>query len=239
MQNRNIVFLLFLSILSVFNIQPANSQVRLNLNSSITSRHYWRGIMVSNSVNYEGDLVLTAKNFSVGAWGGYAFDNSYSEFDFHVDYRVSDHFSISIWDLYASRDRSSIDQYNYFDFDRKATNHLIDASMCYSFGQKFPLSVSWSTLIWGRDLDEHGDQNYSSYMELAYPIQVDAMHVQLFAGLNVFENSVYGEHTNIVNMGLTVTKQIDINEKLQIPVWATVALNPEAQIANLIVGIKL
>jgi hypothetical protein len=238
MQNHKIVLPLLFTLLSLFNLNSGKSQVKIDLNSSITTRHYWRGIMVSNSINYEADLVVGTPNFSFGAWGGYAFDNEYSEFDFHMDYRLSDRLSISLWDLYASRDRSSIDQYDYFDFDRKTTNHLLDASINYTFGPKFPLSICWSTLLWGRDLDEHGNQNYSSYLELAYPITIGDTNVRFFMGANVFENSTYGENTNIVNMGLTATKQLKINENLQLPIWGTLAVNPEMETANLILGIN-
>ena len=238
MKRHNILLTSIFTTLLFFNLQEAKSQINVDLNSTITSRHYWRGIMVSNSVNYEGDLVLHAKDFSFGAWGGYAFDNTYSEFDFHMAWQISDRLSFSVWDLYASRDRCSIDDYNYFDFDRKSTNHLLDASVNYVVGEKFPLKISWSTMLWGRDLDAKGNQNYSSYLEVGYPLVTGATNINLFAGLNIFENSTYGEHTNIVNMGLTATKKIKLTENFQIPVWGTIAINPEAESANLIFGLK-
>jgi len=230
----SIVFIFFF----LYNSSSVKSQTSLELKSSLTSRHYWRGIMVSNSANYEGDLILQVNNFKFGAWGGYAFDNEYSEFDFHFGFTISKHLSIEIWDLYASRDRASIDEYDYFDFDRKSTNHLLDASINYSFGNNFPLTICWSSLVWGRDLDEHNNQNFSSYLELAYPINIKDTHVKFYMGTNVFENSMYGSHTNIVNMGLSASRNLKLNEYLSLPVWAKMAINPEAETANLIVGIN-
>jgi len=227
-----------LLIIIVSHFFEAKSQVDLDLKSSITSRHYWRGIMVSRSINYEGDLVLTNRKFKFGVWGGYAFDNKYSEFDFHTGYKLSENISFEIWDLYASRDRESIDDYEYFDFDKTSTNHLLDASIHFYFNQKFPLKVSWSTMVWGRDLDEYKNQNYSSYLELSYPIVVKKMRLIFYMGINVFENSLYGEKTNLVDIGFTASKDITLNNTLKIPIWARIAINPEAETSNFIIGIN-
>lgn len=230
---------LFISIsilLLLLNCGVVKSQSKLTLNSSITSRHYWRGIMVSNSANYEGDLLFTSGSFKFGAWGGYAFNNEYSEFDFHIGYRLSENLSVELWDLYASRDRASIDEYDYLDFKQETTNHLLDASLHFKCGNQFPLSISWSTLIWGRDLDHHKNQNYSSYLDLAYPIKIKDTKVDFNLGLNVFENSIYGENTNVIDIGLSASRVLKINSELEIPIWAKLAINPEAETSNLIVG---
>lgn len=222
--------------LTGFAFSEVKSKTSIKLNSNITSRHYWRGIMVSNSANYEGDLVLTTGNFNFGAWGGYAFNNEYSEFDFHFGYKLSERLSVELWDLYASRDRASIDEYDYFDLRKETTNHLLDASIHFKCGEKFPLTISWSSLIWGRDLDQHKNQNYSSYLGLDYPVRIRDIKIKFNLGLNVFENSLYGEHTNIVDLGLTASRNLKVNTELQIPIWAKLAINPEAETANLIVG---
>lgn len=192
--------------------------------------------MISEAVNYEGDLVLKSGKFKFGAWGGYAFDDTYSEFDFHLGYAISRHLTFEVWDLYASRDRASINDYQYFDFDRNTTNHLIDASIKYDFNDKLPLTVSWSTLIWGRDLDENNNQNFSSYFELNYRVRVNKTDVTFNLGTNVFANALYADHTNIVDIGLTASQEFKINEQVKIPVWAKVAINPDAEKANLIIG---
>ncbi len=225
------MIILFASNLNV------DAQGKVSVSPSVTTRHYWRGIMVSNTANFEMDLAYTNNNFTFGAWGGYAFDNTYSEFDFHVGYKFSDHFNVAVWDLFANRDRASIDDYNYLDLDRSTTNHLIDASLNFYFTDNFPLSVSWSTMLYGRDLDENGDQNYSTYVEFGYPVKIGGETVSLFAGLNAFENQVYGESFGFVNIGATATREIKINDNFSLNAWAKVGINPQAETANLILGI--
>ncbi|MDQ2177193.1 hypothetical protein [Marinifilum sp. D714] len=230
----SVLFTLIILFASNLNV---NAQGKVTVSPSVTTRHYWRGIMVSNTANFEMDLAYTNNNFTFGAWGGYGFDNTYSEFDFHVGYKFNDHFNIAVWDLFANRDRASIDDYNYLDLDRATTNHLIDASFNFYFTEKFPLSLSVSTMLYGRDLDENGDQNYSTYVELGYPVTIGGEKISLFAGLNAFEDQVYGESFGFVNIGATATREIKITESFSLNAWAKVAINPQAETANLILGI--
>ena len=218
------------------NIAEAKSKTKFELNPSLTSRHYWRGIMVSRSVNIETDLILKNRNFTFGAWGGYALDNTYSEFNFHLGYNITPQLTFLLWDLYASRDRQSIDDYDYFDFDVKTTNHLYDASLIYSFGKKLPLTIALSTMVWGRDLDENNNQNYSTYLEFNYGVNVEKMKLTCFVGMNMFDNGAYAKKTNLVNVGVKAVKKVKIGE-LTIPVWSTVAINPDSKTANFILGI--
>ncbi|MBN2598536.1 hypothetical protein [Labilibaculum sp.] len=228
--------LLVLVIIMASNL-TVNAQGKVSVSPSVTTRHYWRGIMVSNTANFEMDLAYTNNNFTFGAWGGYAFDNTYSEFDFHVGYKFSDHFNVAVWDLFANRDRASIDDYNYLDLDKSTTNHLIDASFNFYFTEQFPLSLSVATMLYGRDLDAEGNQNYSTYVEFGYPVKIGGETVSLFAGLNPFENQVYGESFGFVNIGASATREIKITDSFSLNAWAKIGVNPQAETANLILGI--
>lgn len=237
MQKLNyLLSILILTILSG-SYTKAQSQSKLEIKPTLTSRHYWRGIMVNHSANIETDIVFNSKKLKFGVWGGYALDNTYSEFDLHIDYEITDNLSVSVWDLYASRDHKTIDDYDYVDFKRKTTNHLIDASFRYSFGNKLPLKFIFSTLVFGRDLNENGKQNYSSYFEINYKYLLGKSGITCFVGTNIFDNSMYGEKTNIVNIGVKVHNKIKLSETIDIPIWGNVAFNPEAKTVNLILGI--
>lgn len=229
--------LLVLIILVSINLST-NAQGKVSVSPSLTSRHYWRGIMVSNSANLEVDMAYTNKNFTFGAWGGYALDNTYSEFDFHVGYKFNEFVNIAVWDLFANRDRASIDDYNYFDLDKKTTNHLIDATVNFNFGEKFPLTASWSTMLYGRDLNAEGNQNYSSYLELGYPATISGQKISFFAGMNMFEECVYGQSVGFVNVGASASHDIKISDNYSLSTWAKIAINPQAETANLIFGVN-
>ncbi|MCT4637905.1 MAG: hypothetical protein N4A72_09370 [Bacteroidales bacterium] len=237
---QNLKHILTVVAITFISYATTNAQTnsKLEVNPTITSKHYWRGIMVNNSANIETDITYSSKRLNIGVWGGYAFNNKYSEFDLHLSYKITKNISLSVWDLYASRDRESIDKYNYFDLKRESTNHLIDATLSYNFGNKLPLTIKWSTMLWGRDLDINGNQRYSSYAELEYRYKFKKTEINCFAGLNVFRNSMYAKHTNIVNTGIKIQNNISVMEKAEIPVWAIIALNPDAKTANMILGIS-
>jgi len=236
-QTFRLAFLLVLTLLLSSNL-TTNAQGKVTVSPSLTSRHYWRGIMVSNTANLEVDMAYTNKNFTFGAWGGYGLDNTYSEFDFHVGYKFNEYVNIAVWDLYANRDRATINDYNYLDFDRKTTNHLIDATININFGENFPLTASWSTMLYGRDLDAEGKQNYSSYLELGYPVEIGGQNISFFAGMNMFEECVYGQSVGFVNVGASASHDIKISDNYSLSTWAKIAINPQAETANLIFGVN-
>ncbi|QZT37932.1 hypothetical protein K5X82_03285 [Halosquirtibacter xylanolyticus] len=217
----------------------SQAQVDVKIKPTLTSRHYWRGIMVSNSVNIETDLQFNFSRFQLGFYGGYALEKGeYSEFDIHCFYNITNNLRLSIWDFYASRGKASIDEYDYFDFDRLTTNHLINADLYYRRGNS-PISLLWSTFLWGCDLDTDGDQRYSSYFELDYHFKVGTNNLTIFAGANVFDESAYATKTAFVNVGISCQNHIKINDNFKLLVWAKVAMNPEKKTSNLIFGIGI
>ena len=213
------------------------AQSDINLSTKLTSQHYWRGMLINKSANVESSIAYQKSGFNAGFWGGYAFNGEYSEFDWFVSYEFKNGIKLSVWDLYASRDRSSIQDYKYFNLERESSNHLLDASVSYQFSEGFPLNISWSTMLWGRDLDANDNQRYSSYLGLSYPMKLREVDVELSLGMNVFEHSMYAEKTNIVQLGASFRKQIKFTEEFQLPIQTEILVNPDQETAHLIVSV--
>jgi hypothetical protein len=209
-----------------------------------TSRHYWRGIPVSSAPCFEGSLSVSTGGFTIGYWGGYAFDNTYSEFDIYANYSIGG-FTLAVTDLYVISDEDNLPTYRpnqrYFDFDQKTTSHNFDVTASYQFGEKFPLKVGLSSMVWGADRDENGDQRYSTYLELGYPVKVNETTTLDFfiGGVLNNEASAYGDCAGVVNTGLTGTKKLKISDKFSMPVSATIAINPQRETGFLILAFGL
>jgi hypothetical protein len=100
--------------------------------------------------------------------------------------------------------------------------------------QYIPLTVSWNTIILGRDNYSTQKGNlknaYSHYVQLDQTLfQRETYNVHAFAGGGfVFglQKNFYGDHPNVVNAGITVNKDLEIL-KYHIPVSATAILSPE------------
>ena len=237
------IFLMLFPILLIAQ-DEVKPKVDTDLGLKLTSRHYWRGIPVSSAPCFEGSLALKTGGFEVGYWGGYAFDNTYSEFDFYTSYSFKN-FKISLWDLYVIGDEDNQASYNpnqkYGNFNRETTSHNFDLTLAYNFGEKFPLNVAISTMVWGADRDENGDQRYSTYLELGYPVKInDKSKLDFFLGtvLNDKE-TVYGESFGVVHTGVTGTRKVKFTDSFSLPVSATIAINPQREIGYLILAISL
>jgi hypothetical protein len=236
-----IIFIIFISITAIAQDQ-ATSKFTSDVGLKITSRHYWRGIPVSSAPCFEGSLAVKTGGFTLGYWGGYAFDNTYSEFDFFASYEIGN-FTVSLWDLYVISDETDFLDYHpdqrYWDFDRETTTHNFDLTASYQFGDRFPLKVALSSMIWGADRDENGDQRYSTYLELGYPVKINPVtKLDFFLGtvLNN-EDSAYGDSFGVVHTGASGTRVIKVSDTFSVPVTATLAMNPQKEIGYLIFAI--
>jgi hypothetical protein len=81
-------------------------------------------------------------------------------------------------------------------------------------------------------------QAFSSYIELSYPLSDDA---KVFAGAVLNEsNAVYGtDGFAFTNIGLKVSKSIEITDKFSLPVYGVLSANPYSGNAFFVLGVSL
>lgn len=221
--------------------QAQESSVATDVGATIKSRHYWRGIPVSSAPVFASSLSLSSGQFTIGFWGGYAFDNTYSEFDIFASYSVGG-FSVSVTDLYVYNDYlANNNNHRYFNFDQKTTLHNFDATLAYQLQGSFPLKIAASTMLWGADRDVDGDQRYSSYVELSYPLEINEENtLNFFMGTSLLDKAnAYGNGFGVVNAGVTGFRKVPITENYSLPLTATVAFNPQAEYGYLIFTVSL
>lgn len=131
----------------------ANAQ-KLHLVSGLETTHIWRGLEVSKGLTLDNEVAISDNNnhFRFGLWGGMQINGDYKEFDYYVSY-TNGGFSASVWDIYNFSDGiyANDKAYRIFNYNSRNTGHFIDATVSYNFGEKFPLTLSWSTILAGRD----------------------------------------------------------------------------------------
>lgn len=203
-----------------------------NVNLQVRNLYLWRGFKVSNSPITDVDMHYTTKDgsFSAGFWGGAGFNGEYKEFDYYVSY-VKKGFNFSVWDINNVTDFPDA---NLFDYKRATTSHFIDVTAGYQFGDAFPISVNWSTIVQGRDthVKSNGElaNNYSNYVVLDYRVWKEGgTNVHLFAGGGFAfgrDENFYGSKPNIVNAGVTLNKDLVVFTH-HMPIAATAMFSPE------------
>ena len=209
------LFIICLLILS--SIISYSQEGDTHFNANVTSNFIWRGQNLSNKISVQPIIHFTKADSlwtnEIGTFSSFSLDGSYKEVDLY--YKVSyKSLYLMVTDYMLNVD----DVFNYSD----STNNIIETSLGYFF--KFPLTLSYNIFIWGWDKDENDNQLYSSYIEASYLIK----NINIFCGVNPYK-SFYADDLAIVNVGLTLSKDININTSYSIPVSTTLMLNPDSK----------
>lgn len=248
---KNIIKLGTMCLLALLPI-GATAQ-KLHYNAGLETTHLWRGLEVSQGLTFNNEFSLSDNNnhFRVGLWGGMQINGDYKEFDYYVNYNNSG-FNLAVWDIYNFSDGiyANNKAYNIGNYDCHTTGHFIDAALSYDFAAKahFPLTLTWATVIAGRDRGALNKQNiYSSWVQAACTLyddenfKVDASVAGAFALNNYDENDgahFYGKSAGINDVRLGCTYKLKIG-KHPLPITSQAMWNPEANKGYFRVAINL
>ncbi len=212
---------------------PTSAQVSVGV--EILSRYVWRGTDYGNSPSFQPSVTLTAGNFKIGTWGAYSFAGSgtpFAEHDLWASLEVTlpvGTIGVIVTDYYYPS--AGIEYFNYRGEGRGA--HTFEIGATYSGTESFPLG--FKTLF-----NVHNDPDHSVYLEVSYPVNVEGVRALFFGGAALKKSTWYGTaRAAIVNVGVTLGRQVKVTEAFSLPLSASFILNPEAEQSYLIVGVGL
>ncbi|GLB51776.1 hypothetical protein NBRC110019_08150 [Neptunitalea chrysea] len=227
--------------------ETMNTYKPFNFNLQVKNMHLWRGYRVTDAPMTAGDVNYTSKNgkFKAGLWGGSGFNGDYHEFDYYISYATGG-WSLAIWDI---NNYSAYPDAEIFNYDISKTSHFIDVTLAHQF-QKIPLKLSWSTIIQGRDtyMDENGELKnaFSNYVEASYTLRKETnWSLSAFVGgvfsfaNDIDESNFYGDKSSINNVGLVYNRDLNILDKVTLPVSATAMWNPLQKYGAMQVAVNL
>ena len=237
-----IVMALFLSSTIVRAEDDGKSE--FSLGADFVSSYVWRGMYLSGT-SIQPDMSLSVGNFSIGAWGSVDISGFgwYKEVDLYASYSFGN-FTAGLFNYWVSEEGD----YNYFDYS-ESTAHQLEINLLYSF-DSFPLTLGWNTIIAGADhyWDKNGKSKraFSTYIEAAYAFSVKEVDFEAAVGISPWKSSTmytgdyrYGtDKFAVVNMALTASKDIKINDKHSLGIFGQLAFNPACNDAFLVFGIK-
>lgn len=224
----------------------ASAQIHLTVD--LQNNHLWRGMEVA-----DGCVVLTDLNYTfakghatVGLWGGGNTRGTYKEFNHYIALRAAG-FELSAWDTYNFSPGATYNNRQYFNYSARETGRFLNCTLNYRFQQpRFPLLLSWSTIMFGRDRSaDNNHQKYSTFVYAEYPVyknsgwQVDLGLGGAFALNRAGEKSnFYGDTSGIVHAQLRVGHDLHIGS-YTIPVHAMGLWNPQSQKAYFQIGAQI
>lgn len=220
---------------------PKTSSSSLDIGVDIQSRYIWRGLQLGgNSPSAQPYIEFSTGSFSIGALGAYNLGGTGTgnEADLYISYSVSEAFSITITDYFFPSDGNA---QGYFPYNK---GHVFEAMISFAGTEKFPIGVSVATNFGGAiKYDDGGKEKtaYSTYVELSYGTTVGDVEFGLFAGA-VFgdDNSYYfTDGSGLINLGISVAKEVKLSDSFSLPINAALILNPDAENIYLTFGFSL
>lgn len=229
----------FLTLLTVITVVAQNVQAqktKTNLSLSLFNRHEWRGFINQASPTIEGSYTIKHNGFNVGVWSAYGFTaDSFKEVDFWLGYKYKN-ISFTLFDYYDYTNPNAA-KLGYLGANN--TNHLVDARVDYTISKSFPLTITGSTLIFGNDR-QYKTQDYSTYIELAYPVAAFGHKYKFFAG-GTTHKGLYSDSATpaVVRAGIETSQKFKISDKLSIPATLKLITNPRKEQIVFIIAVKI
>ncbi|MBA4411453.1 MAG: TorF family putative porin [Bacteroidota bacterium] len=219
--------LLFIGSSSLYAQSDILPAVTISTNVDLLSRYIWRGQDYGHAPSIQPGISATWKDFTFGAWGAYTITGSGGqETDFYLEKTIG-HFTFSMLDYWSFDDISSMD---FFNYNRETTQHLPEAQVLFSGGEKLPFNLLGSYLF------AVGDPSQSIYLELQYLYSTPAVELQFFAGYQA-KGEYYASKPAFVNVGCTAIRTIEVTDNMSIPLSLSLIVNPSKKSTYLVAGI--
>ncbi len=211
----------------------SDDSLTLNLNADLVSRYVWRGMLVSGNPNIQPYASISYKGLTFGAWGSFGLSTPFAETDLYLSYSVGP-ITLTVNDYYAA---DSVENFSYFNFKKKETLHALEGQITYTGPESFPISLTAATFFAGADdSDSDGENDYSTYLEVAYTSEISGLPLKLFVG-GTAGKGIYSDKANIVNVGATITKNLKISNSYELPIFGSLSVNPYTEDMFFVFGI--
>lgn len=213
---------------------PKEPKVKVEAGADLVSAYVWRGINVT-SASFQPGITMNVGGFSLGMWGSTDFNHGVNEFDWIASYSISG-FSIGLTDYCGPFGREAGEKFpNYGNYD----NHVLELNAGFDFSEvckKFALTISANVNLL-HDKDAEDDEQYSTYIELGYPVKAGPVALDFGLGFTPFEG-MYSDNLNIVNLSVKATKELQFTPSFSLPVYAQGVINPYTEQATLVFGMS-
>lgn len=230
---RKVMFITAL-LISYSMTTRGESKFEVTAGADWVSSYVWRG-MYQTGVSVQPGLTLSFGGLSLGAWGSTDFSTAAKEFDITLGFEAGG-LGIGITDYWWEGEGNPYGHYT--------DAHFIEGAVSYNFGESFPLTLSWNTMLGlHADKDGEGKQQYSTYVGAGYDFSVGE-DITLSAGIGVSPwTGIYHkagtEGFALSVVSLRATKELKITDSFRLPVFVETIVAPNQDNVFLVIGVSL
>ncbi len=218
----------------------ANAQaIEVTGGFDIVNQSVWRGCFLDGNVQIQPAMTASVGGLSLTAWGSAPLNyisgvEVGKELDFTLAYDFECGLSLAITDYWWEGEDSP-----YFD----SGLHQWEATIAYTISEDVPLSFSWNTMFAGKpDQDAAGDQQFSTYIEIAYPFAAGPVDCGVALGLTPWAGAYcYGTADGFSVASLSFGAAYDLLgdcDKFSLPIFVDLIAAPTAKDAFLVAGLS-
>ncbi len=238
------VLISLIFLVSFSQAQEKKSKYTLNTTMDLVNTYVWRGTVADQSPNLQPGMSVSRGAFTLGAWASGNFTGTYKEVDLYLSYAFKN-FTLTVNDYCWS---PLIDNTDYFDYADETTGHIFEGMLVYKGPEKFPLSLTLGTMLYGADkkvdkidpntLEVTYVNQYSTYFEAGYTFKLQNSPIDVFMGLTPQEG-YYGNTFGVTNVGFTGYRKIKISSDYELPLKGSLIFNPQASRAYFMLTMSL
>ncbi len=199
--------------------------------ADVVSRYVWRGSDIGESPSIQPSLSVSARGFEIGTWASYAIDpesSTSNEHDLWLGFTTGP-ISFGVTDYYFPNLGAG-----FFDFDDDGAGaHYIEPYAAFSGPAAFPIALFAGVFA-------YNDPDRSVYLNATYPFTVENVAISVGLGASAAKSAMYGTSGfGIVELTLRASRELQLTDRLSIPLSVGYVLNPYAEKSFLILGITL
>lgn len=244
------LFILFFISFSL--IQNSFAQ-EFSAGADILNLYMWRGLDLGGGqpsiqpwVKYT--FGTEKHEFSVGYWSAFAIGgNVNQEVDLSVNYTFNGLLTFNVTDYFFPGLNTGTKN-DYFEYRSDHTGHVIEGQVMFNGTEKIPVTLLFTMNFYGNDAKKaDGALFFSKYVEAGYKAHVKGLDVTPFAGFCLDKaDTENGEFTyyqyekpGLINLGLKLSKSVEITDKFSLPIQCAVVTNPALNKIHMVFGISL
>jgi hypothetical protein len=233
------IVLLILTVLVSVNSVFASDTLKVvpTVSADLVSRYVWRGQLLGAYPAIQPTIDFTRGGLSVGTWASYSITPEVSqEVDLYLSY-ATEYLTFSVLDYYYLSDEVEFSN-DYFNWNKDTTSHLVELSATLNSIGNIPISLSANVFVYGDDKKDSTTTNaYSTYFEVGYTKTLGDYELNAFLGVTPFKG-YYADKFNLVNLELTLSREIEITDTYSVPVKASFIMDPSKQNVFLVFGMS-
>lgn len=229
--------ILLLSFIFITNLFSQS----ISINTDFVNRYIWRGFDLGGNVpSIQPSIKFIAGNFTLGFWGAYPVvqDAALSEIDIYASYSLTlqnaGSLSFGFTD-YINPD-NGIKFFNFANHDSHngPGAHSLEINASYNGPEGFPITFSANIFV-------HNIPNNPVYFQLGYNTSINGVGLNLFTGFTPGDKNKYylTDEFDIINLGFTASKTINITSEFSLPIFGSIILNPSRENIFYVIGITL